>query len=103
MPVTLWSDIPKGSKCEMENCTNYATHYYGSNLICCDCHMGANEGLISNLDAAREYHENPNYLEGHSQINISGTKFNRIYSKGKSSESRNIENNSNFPNRILPW
>ena len=47
MPCTLWEDIA-GKKC---SCGNYATHYYGSEAICCQCHGG---NLVTPEEAKRE-------------------------------------------------
>lgn len=52
MPVTFWSEVPRGQKCEITECTNYATHYFGDVWICCDCHAcGEGFGLIAAEDA----------------------------------------------------
>lgn len=49
MPVTPFKDVV-GRRCEMEGCTNWATHIYGTWFICCDCHAGPEDGLVSNDD-----------------------------------------------------
>ncbi len=53
MPATMWEDIPRMQKCEECN-SNYATHFYGSIWLCCECHAGA-EGML--VEEARIYHE----------------------------------------------
>lgn len=59
MPATLWSDII-GYNCQI--CGGFATHFYGSMAICCDCHVGGDEdtgepleGLTSQYMAATEH------------------------------------------------
>jgi len=39
MPMTAWEDVA-GHRCEVEGCDNPATHIYGTQYICCQCHGG---------------------------------------------------------------
>lgn len=58
MPLTQWNDVPRGQLCELPNCTNYATHFYGGAWICCECHAGEDGNpLFTNTDAEK-YHLN---------------------------------------------
>lgn len=51
MPATPWDEI-RGYNCV--DCGGAATHFYGTDPICCDCHAGPDAGLISREDAERK-------------------------------------------------
>lgn len=53
MPVTGWKDVA-GKACEL--CGGPATHYYGTALICCSCHVGEKDGgLVTEAQAKAEH------------------------------------------------
>lgn len=51
--MTGWKDVA-GKPCEI--CGGPATHYYGTQLICCDCHVGEiGTGLFTREQAELEH------------------------------------------------
>ena len=49
MPCSTWEEVA-GKKCE--RCGNWATHYYGKVLMCCECHGGY---LVTQEEAEKEH------------------------------------------------
>jgi hypothetical protein len=50
MPATPWDEI-RGHRCDL--CQRWATHFYGAMALCCECHAGPGQGLVSQEEAAR--------------------------------------------------
>lgn len=67
MPVTRMRDIV-GKKCDVEGCSNWATHFYGCSAICCECHAGKGNEIVPQDEMAfvNEYFgkhgDTPSYL-----------------------------------------
>jgi len=55
MPCDPWEQVA-GEKCDM--CGGYATHIYGVNYLCCECHGGC---LVTQKEA-KKMHEK--FLKG---------------------------------------